>query len=386
MLTVNRHGDSITGFANGKPFGIQFNEERYSAMKKLEERANTAATVEDLKLILEEFAPMTVENYKTLVEHAKGGKYLWVNAATGKIFLAIKDKISSKPLPQAFVDRIILSVEKNIDVKPLVLCWARFMRNPNYTDAKAKLFAAYINTTFINDTLYEQLLKDGLNDDIARERATTNDVSITQEGLLNTYKVSSEIDWKYVADDDEEVKKVSRYGFEIDDITGLKTYKEPEFVEERVFEPAVMNSGGDAFFCGSKEGHVIRVGQVHYLSGWDKVNTNDGQSCVKGMHCGGLTYIRSYQNEGTVTHNIFVDPMDIGAFDHSGNGAIRVLRYFVHSSFAGANKNLYHSSAYAKQTDAAYEKMIEEAVDAYQQKIDAASEVMKEVDTLKDLS
>lgn len=386
MLTVNRHGDSITGFANGKPFGIQFNEERYTAMKKLEERANTAATVEDLKLILEEFAPMTVENYKTLVEHAKGGKYLWVNAATGKIFLAIKDKISSKPLPQAFVDRIILSVEKNIDVKPLVLAWARFMRNSNYTDAKAKLFADYINTTFINDELYNKLLNDGLSDSLAIERATTQDVSITQEGLLNTYKVSKEIDWKYVAGDDEEVKRVSRYAFEVDDITGLKTYKEPEFVEERVFEPAVKGQSCDAFFCGDKEGHVIRVGQVHYLSSWDKVNTNDNQSCVKGLHCGGLAYIRSYQNEGTVTHNIFVDPMDIGAFDNSGNGAIRVLRYFVHSSFAGTNKNLYHSSAYAKQTDAAYEKMIEEAVDAYQQKIDAASEVMKEVDTLKDLS
>jgi hypothetical protein len=365
---------------------VQFDETRYAAMKELEAKANAALTMEELKTIIEEFTPMTVENYKDLVEHAKGGKYLWVNPATGKIFLSINDRISSKPLPQAFVDRIIISVEKKIDVKPLVLCWARFMRNPNYTDAKARLFANYISTTFLNGELKEKLLEDGINEDIAKERATTPDVSITQEGLLLTYKVSNEIDWRFVEGEDESVKKVSRYGFEIDDITGLKTYKEPEFVEDRVFQPAVMNDRGDAFFCGDKEGHIIKVGQVHYLAGWDKVNCNDNSSCVKGLHCGGLSYIRSYQGEGTVTHNIFVDPMDIGAFDNSGNGAIRVLRYFVHSSFAGVNRAIYHSSQYAKQTDAAYEKMIEEAVAVHQQKTVAITVELGEAQILKTLS
>lgn len=373
MLTVNRIGDQITGSYSGKPFGVSYDGIKYAQMKALEQKAAIAATMDELKLIIEEFEPMTVESYKELVEHAQGGQFLYVNNHTGKIYLAINGKVSDKALPKSFVDRIILSVEKKIDVLPLVKCWARFLRNPNYTDAKAVRFAKYINTLFVNEALKAELMdKHGLNADVAQQRATVYDVAITQEGLLNTYKVSKEIDWKFVADEnaDNGVKKVDRYAFEVDDITGLKTYKEPETVEERVFEPAVMGQRYDAFFCGDKEGHVIRVGKLHFLPEWSQVNCNDDVSCVKGLHVGGLAYIRSYQNDGTVTHNIFVDPMDIGAITDDGTGALRVRRYFVHSSFAGVNANIYHSSEYAKLTDAEYVTMIEAAVEQSQQKID----------------
>lgn len=48
----------------------------------------------------------------------------------------------------------------------------------------------------------------------------------------------------------------------------------------------------------------------------------------------------------------FVDPSQIGAFDHSGQGAIRCKSYYVHNAKFAPVRGLYHSSTYAKLTDA----------------------------------
>lgn len=66
----------------------------------------------------------------------------------------------------------------------------------------------------------------------------------------------------------------------------------------------------------------------------------------------GLDYIRGYQGSDTVTHNVFVDPAHIGAVPDDSTGAIRCIQYFVHSSFAGVNGSIYHSSEYAAKVDA----------------------------------
>jgi hypothetical protein len=137
-----------------------------------------------------------------------------------------------------------------------------------------------------------------------------------------------------------------------------------------------MGQRGDAFWCEGrgikKEGHHIRVGCAHYLDSWDKV----GDPGYKGLHCGGLTYIRGYQTEGTVTHNIFVDPMHIYGWNGYGDCAMTVKQYFVHSSFAGPNRGIYHSSKYAALTDAEYEALIAEAVEQNSVKI---SELEQEI-------
>jgi hypothetical protein len=75
------------------------------------------------------------------------------------------------------------------------------------------------------------------------------------------------------------------------------------------------------------------------------------------LHIGGLYYINNYGGE---IHNVFVDPMNIGAIPDSSEGAIRCLEYFVHSSLAGVNASMYHSSDYAKLTDLDWENMREE--------------------------
>lgn len=364
MLIVNRHGDDyISGSYNGIPFGVSYDEVKFDEMKKLETKANVASSMEELQTILAEFEPLTKESYKNLVETKS--EWVFVNKHTNKFYLKLpQGKVSSKALPKALVDRILESVDKKIDIMPLMKCWIRFLRNPNYSDAKAERFAWYINQTHTNQELSAKLQKEGLHHSVATQRATTFQTPITQEGLLVTYKVSREIDWKYVLDENENPVQKSWYKKSVDDITGLITYEKPQHVEDMLFTPAVMGDGGDEFYCGDKPGHVIRVGVSHYLDNWDKVNTSDNQAGVKGLHCGNQDYIRSFQNPGTVTHYVFVDPMDIGAIVQDNTGALRVKRYFVYASFAGTNKSIYHSSTYAALTDQEYRDMLTEAIKA----------------------
>ena len=56
------------------------------------------------------------------------------------------------------------------------------------------------------------------------------------------------------------------------------------------------------------------------------VDTNDERSCVKGLHVGGLKYIAWYSGE---IHNVFIDPMHVGAVPDSRDGAIRCSRLVV---------------------------------------------------------
>lgn len=386
MIIVNRNGEYITGSVNGNQFGVSYDEKKFEAMQALAQKANKAENLTELQEIVAEFIPLTEESYKELVETKSA--YIFVNKHTNKFYLKYASKISSKALPQIFVDRILKSVEKGIDVTPLIKCWVRFLRNPNYTDKKAALFAEYISTLYTNDKLVSELIaKQGLNAGVAKEMATTTQVAISQEGLLVCYKVSKEITEKFEKDKEAEggVKKAERYDYDVDEFTGMKTYKIPEFVEDRVFEPACMGQGGDPFTCGDHKGHIIKVGQLHQLESWDQVNTNDGQVGCKGLHVGGLRYIQGYQNEGTVTHNVFVDPMDIGAIvgvGYGNDGAMRVLRYFVHSSFAGVNRSIYHSSKYAAITDAEYAKMVEEAVKKTEMKASELNSMLDETRAL----
>ena len=362
MITVNRVNDFITGTVNGKSYSVPFNDEKFDRMKQVMRAAEAAQNFDELKQAIDQFMPMTQDSFKETVEHKT--PYLHVNPSTGEYYLSTADGVLTKyPLPGAFVQRIVRAVETGNELEPTIKCIVRFMKNPNYSYAKCLRFANYLNRTHVDKELVANLTSNGVSQDKARERATLFQTTMTREGLINTYKVSTEVDWKMVDDGNGGVKKVDRHEYEIDEITGLKTYKVPEFVEDRIFMPAVMGTGGDAFFCGDKKGHIIKVGQEHFLESWDQVDCNDGISCRPGLHVGNLDYIAGYQREDTVTHNIFVDPMFIGAITDDGTGALRVLRYFVHSSFAGINRNYYHSSKYAAITDGLFEKMVEEAVE-----------------------
>ena len=284
-------------------------------------------------------------------------------------------------MPQALVDRILASMDKEAEYLPLVKMWIRFLRNPilrkKMDNGKGENFADrffnFVNLEYVHPKLKKELMEDhGLSEEVAERRATMYQMKITKEGLLNGYKVSEEVLTKY---DTETGEEVDRYKRTFDPDTGeISGNGFPEHVEDRLFKPAIMGNSGDAFYCEgpngyAKPGHFIKVGCTHRLPDWSYVDTNDERSCVKGLHFGGLKYIAYYSGE---IHNIFVDPMHIGAVPDDHDGAVRCLQYFVHSSLVGVNGSIYHSSTYAAKTDEEWEEMRKEAVEAYaESKVDA---------------
>lgn len=286
------------------------------------------------------------------------------DAITKKFYLTVRgntkefDRISDIAIPQSLVDRIMDSIDKSVSFLPIVKLWTRFLRNPNLAtkgEDFAQRFADFVNMKYVHPKMKLEFLEKGFSDEVATRLSTIYQIKITNEGLLNGYKVSREILHKYDAATGEEIPRYTRT-FNVD--TGeIESEGFPEFVEDRLFEPAIQGNSGDAFYCGDQLGHFIRVGKEHRLESWKQVNCNDNVTCVPGLHIGGLYYINRYGGE---IHNVFVDPMHIGAIPDFSDGAIRCLQYFVHSSLVGVNGSMYHSSDYAKLTDKQWEKMREE--------------------------
>jgi len=386
MIQVNRVNDLITGSVNGKPFSVTYSKEKYKEMLTLEESANKAETMDELKAIVNVFEPLTQESYKEIVETIT--PYIHVNKATNQFFLKWENVISSRPLPLAFADRLIKSVEKGIDILPLLKCWVRFQRpyegKPAYSAARAEAFAWFISAPYVNKDNVQKLMKEqGLSREKAEELSTTTQVSITKEGLIVGYKVSEEVRTRYDLNEQEEVITKSRYKISVDPDTGLVSYEEPEHSEDLLFQPAIQGKNGDAFWCvgdnHNAKGHLIRVGCRHYLETWDQVGPPFGP----GLHFGGLNYIKGYQTEGRVTHNIFVDPADIHTVNMDKDGSVTCKAYFVFSSFKGVNKSIYHSSTYAAFKDGEFKVELEKLVKATEEKIGAKQ---KDIDEMKSLA
>jgi hypothetical protein len=364
MFTFSKNKNTITGTVNGNVYGIPYSDETFKLMQELEDKFETATTGAEAKAIVEEFKALTEVVNTTGASDVHPDIYV---STGGKYFLKVGNKVTSVPMPSALVTRIKDSLDKGIAIDPLIKFWIRFLRNYKLrvlctTEDQKAAFAEkvfnYVNLDFVNnDTVTELMEKKGFTREVATQMATVKQVKITKEGLLATFKVSTEITKRYRLNDKGEKESYDVYEAEvigIDPITGMKLYSDKPVLdnESRVFQPAVMGIGGDAFLCGETLGHIIRVGQVHKLEkGWNQINTSDHQSCVPGLHIGGLSYIRGYQNDRTETHNVLVDPAHIGAVPDDSTGAIRCIQYYVLDAFSGVNGSIYHSSAYGKLTD-----------------------------------
>ena len=369
MITLNVIDDVISGSYGDKNFSVNYSKELYDSMVSLQAEADDAVSMAEYQDVIEQFSKLTVQDYTKTIETEC--EHIHVNKATGQFFLKSNGVVSSYPMPQALVDRIFESIDKGISFLPLVKMWTRWLRNPilrkKGVDADfSERFFNFVNLEYVHPKLKEELMEEhGLSEEVADRRATMYQMKITSEGLLNGYKVSREIMHKF---DRETGEKVDRYKRTFNPDTGeIEGDGLPEHVEDRLFEPAVMGSSGDAFYCEGVNGygspqHFIKVGCRHRLPDWSHVDTNDNRSCVKGLHLGGLKYIACYSGE---IHNIFVDPMHIGAVPDDNTGAIRCLEYFVHSSLAGVNGSIYHSSTYAEMTDEQWAEMRAEAVQEY---------------------
>lgn len=393
MITVNRMGDSISGSINAEQFGIPFEEKKYAAMIELQVKADNAETVAGLKEIVEEFTKLVEDvDYNATIQ--SDCKDIYFNQAKGTYHLKVKNEISSVAMPQELVDKILASIDKGLDFEPLIKLWIRWLRNPilkmkdkiNPSNDFSQRMFQYINADYVNYDLVAKLMdKDGVSEEVAKERATVKQVGITVEGLIKTYKVSSEIEKKFALDKDGnkiEIDRIEKTKV-IDEDTGLVTYEVAEHInEDRLFEPVMKGQSGDAFFCGDQEGHFIRVGERHFLSDWDKVDTDDYHSCVKGLHCGGLDYIRGYQGGKSETHNTLVDPMHIGAIPAPDGGAIRVKEYFTLDAFTGVNGSIYHSSTYAANTDSQWEEMKKKVIEEFGKLTDDIEDGLTEMSDL----
>lgn len=371
MIDINVIDMCISGSVGETPFMLEYDANVYQELSYIADLANNATTKEEYQIHADKFFSVVNKNkdYAKIAETKC--PYIKVNNVTGQFFLTYEGEVSKIPMPAELVDRIYNSMDSGTDFMPLVKLWMRWLRNPVL---KAKMekgtgkkfsdkFFNFVNMKYVHPELLNDLMENhGLNREAATKRATIYQIKITKEGLLNGYKVSREIMHKF---DPETGEMIPRYKRTFDVNTG-KIVSEglPEFVEDRLFEPSVMRNTGDAFSCEgangfSEPGHFIKVGCIHALDSWDKVNTDDEVSCVPGLHIGGLYYISGYGGE---IHNVFVDPMHVGAVPDDSTGAIRCLQYFVHSSLAGVNGSIYHSSTYAALTDKEWEDMRKDVV------------------------
>tara|TARA_R110000851_G_scaffold10579_5_gene38026 strand:+ start:164 stop:1318 length:1155 start_codon:yes stop_codon:yes gene_type:complete len=381
MIHINVSEGLINGSYGETPFSVTYDQNLYDAMIKVANAANDATDMETYKLHLSEFESLTVEDYTKIIQDKC--EFIYVNPSSGDFFLKVGDVVTNQPMPKALVDRIYESIDMGIDFEPLVKMWTRWLRNPLLKEKGqnfSERFFNFVNMKYVHPKLMKKLVEEqGLTEDVAERRATMYQMKITKEGLLNGYKVSKEVLHKYDAESGE---RVDRYKRTFNPDTGeIDSEGIPEVVEDRLFEPAIMGSGGDAFSCeGSNgfnsDGHFIKVGCSHRLPSWDCVNTNDDRSCVPGLHVGGLKYISFYSGE---IHNVFIDPMHVGAIPDDVDGAIRCLQYFVHSSLAGVNGSIYHSSTYAAKTDQEWEDMRREILTEYLDQVTQIQESRKQL-------
>lgn len=304
MLTINVqkavNDERLNGSLNGKAFNVPFTKDLYD---KLKDSAKSLETIEEVS----DFDAWT-ESVQSILDGTDQGDVitsacqdLMVDNATGKYYLIADGKTSKVAVPQRLVDVILESVEKEIDATPIIKAWTKFLRNVNFTEAKAELFAQYITALTVDSDELNKLIEDeGYTYDKAVDRATYNDVAITQEGLIVTKKYAKLLTEGWTIDKETNkavktplfvtTKSVDQFSGEVTEKTDM-----PEFAEELTFEPPMQARSGNAFSCHGigedepKLDHVVRVGKIHRLKDWSQVNTNDHQSCVPGLHVGRLS-------------------------------------------------------------------------------------------------
>lgn len=384
MISINVDVSSniIFGAYGKTSYNVPYDKERLKEMKKLQKAAEDIETISELTELYSKFSELTTVSLTEIVETKC--QYLVVNPTTEQFFLKHKGVVSKIPIPKIISDRIITSVDKGIDFMPIVKMWIRWLRNEKLRglDINGQIefserLAQYISKPFINQERFDFLTEvQGLSTDVATRLSSTQDVSITQEGLLCTHKVVQEVNTTGESVTRNIVK---------DETTGLEVTEETN--EDRVFIPRVMGYSGDAFNCMGENGfdtpqHFVKVGCVHSLDDWNQVDCDDNRSCVPGLHLGGLSYVSGYQGAGSDTLDCLLDPAHIGAIA-DGDGAIRCIQYFVYDAWKGTNGSIYHSSTYAEMTDEQWDDICAEDVEYFKEAINQLNEEIEQIEALK---
>lgn len=356
VFNLNKSSENIFGTVSNKNFNTPFSNTLWDMLSEALDMFEMADSREDACLAIEKALTLieTPEVEAEFVEVKGYENCLVFNNKTNAYHLKANKVIFQVAFPENLCKRIADSIEKGIDCSPVIKAFTRFLRNPNFSVSKAENFGKFLNATFCDKALLQDIMdKEGVTYEVAKERATFPDVALTKEGLISCYKYAQIKLTKY---DAESGDIIDRYKKSFDEETGEATLILPDFAEDIYFLPPVQGESGDAFTCGGTElGHRIKVGEVHRLPEWDMVNCNDNSTCVKGLHIGGRAYVDSYGGRDCILMTCFVDPALVGAFAACDNGTkggvIRCKEYFVNNCCTTPTKGMYHSSKYAAMTD-----------------------------------
>lgn len=356
-FSINRNSDRISGTINSEKYNIPYSKEVWNNLHEFQEylnEVNDYDTFEDMVKDIKEY--IYGQNHETaLIANEKGIFF----AKDGQAYLKSGDLISNTPIPATLVSKIVQAMQEDTPIEPFLKAWTRFLRNPNFTEDKARLFGEYLTAKFVDEEEKQKFIELGYSEEKAKELSTYNEVSITKAGLIQTYK--------YV------------------NYAGSDTVH-PENAEDLAFLPPIMGDRGDPLLVNNELTHYVRVGHIHELPSWDQVNCNDYESCVKGAHVGTQTYIQGYGGKTSFLMNCFVSPSDIGAFvTHKGTadeGALRVKRYYTHSINITPNKNIYHESTFLDKLDEEWEEERALAIKEANDRIQELNDVKKELKLL----
>ena len=380
MIQVYVAEDNIVIDYKDQSFSTFYTEEKLKKAQKIESDFDKVKSKKDLDKLLKRAEELCENDFNEKVQSEYKDLYVDVN---GYYFLKIGKNIHPTPMPKLLVDLIKESIDKKVSADPIIKMWIRLLRNPrvreelSYNDTTLiDKFIDYISMTYVDPKKKNELmLEKGLNDEIASKLATTREVNITKEGLIGCYKTSDELltKWEYNEETGEK-KKVEMHNltkrtfnaltgeFDLEELGKLEDIK----AEDRVFYPHVMGlEGGTPWTCkgpdgfGDKPVHFYKVGCTHRLaegnySASDKMNAS--------FYTGGLSFISIWP--GADIHHCLVDPMNItGILDYQGAYACKTKEFYIDGSLTAVNHNIYHSSDYAKQTDAEWDGMKKEILD-----------------------
>jgi hypothetical protein len=363
MITFRKLEHTIAGTVDGKPFNAPRTEQIEAYL--VDAMANNTPGAEVLAHL------KATRNQ----EIAGSNKYLAFNPVTEEYFLELEGKRSKHPIPKTLVKFIEDSFEKKVDFMPVVKAWARLLANPRYNKAMGKFFSTYLETSYVDrDEVAEIVKEQELDIKIATKMATYQDIAITQEGLLATYKVANIVTWQYEMElqEDGEYKKVRNHKYKLiadkldpttGDVLEKGSFEKPDHLEDFQFTPAIYTHG-DKFFSGDKIGYVYEVGKIQYLPKDAKRNLKN-EFGGGGLYSGGLHYIENYKGAGSHILTCFVNPSDILSFQSEGQ-AFRTDALMPNNVWDETIplKGTYHSSDYGKTSEIRVEALIKEAIEA----------------------
>lgn len=294
MLTINiiktAKVKTISGTVGTDKFSCNYSDEILEQLKEKQNEFESIKEVEAYEIWVAQVKEIVESKIQNPLEES-AVEDIYFNSVKGTYHLKGKNKISKIAIPELLIQKMFDAKDKGLSVIPLVKAWARFLRNPNFSEHKAYLFSKYITAEIIDTDMVDKLVEEeGYTFEAAVARSRFNEVTITNQGLIQTRKYVTLVTEGYEVNEKNEVVKVPLFKTTktVDKISGVvsEVTDTPEFSEEFYFLPAVQGTGGDAFMCNGNLGHTLQVGHEVYLEKWSQIDVRDEVNCVRGLHSG----------------------------------------------------------------------------------------------------